>query len=127
MEIWTYARETLGYVFIGLGLLFMIIGTVGIFKFRDKKSFYIRILVASKVDTVGMLTAIIGFSLLHGLSFFTGKLILIAIIIIVLNPLVAHIVTRSVYDSGYEVSDKSSQAETPAPPGDEHEVDDAPE
>ena len=109
LEIWNYIRVALGYAFIGLGIIFMLIGTIGIFKFRNEKSFFIRILLAPKVDTVGLLTVIIGFCLIHGLSFFTGKLVLIAIIAVVLNPLVSHIMTRAAYDSGYKVAKRDAR------------------
>ena len=89
----------LSYIILGLGVLFMLFGVVGLLKF---KAFYPRILVASKIDTVGVLTLIFGVALRHGLSFFTGKLLLIVIIMLILNPLVAHILARSAYISDRE-------------------------
>ena len=82
----------LSYIVMGLGV-------IGIF--QTNKDFYYRILVACKIDTVGFMTLVIGLAIRHGFSFFTGKLFLIVIIIMVLNPLVAHIVSRSAYKSGY--------------------------
>lgn len=93
-------------VVITLGIVFMLIGAFGIFKLKD---FYPRILVASKVDTVGMLTIIAGFIIRSGISFFSGKLVLIAIILIILNPLVAHIMVRSSYNSGNKVVDEDGE------------------
>ena len=92
----------LSNIVIGIGLLFMAFGIVGIFKFRD---FYPSILIASKIDTVGMLTIIIGIGIRHGISFFTGKLLLIIIILLILNPLVAHVLTRSAYSAGHKLKD----------------------
>ena len=92
--------EILGYVIMGLGVLTMFFGVVGIF--QTKKDFYYRILVVCKVDTVGMMTIVIGLAFRHGLSFFTAKLMVILVIFMVLNPLVAHIVARAAYMSGYE-------------------------
>ena len=89
----------LGYVIIGIGVLFMIIGTIGIM--QPKKDFYYRVLVACKVDTVGIITLAIGMALRHGFSFFTGKLFLLVIIMLVLNPLVAHMMASSAHESGY--------------------------
>jgi len=89
----------LSYVVMGIGVVFMLFGVLGIF--QSKKDFYYRILVACKIDTVGFLTIIIGLAIRHGISFFTGKLFLIAIIMMVLNPLVAHIMVRSAYNSGF--------------------------
>jgi len=89
----------LSYVVMGLGVLFMLFGVIGLFK--PGKDFYYRILVACKIDTVGFLTLSIGIALRHGFTFFTGKLFLIVIIIMVLNPLVSHIVAGSAHRSGY--------------------------
>jgi len=91
--------QILSYIIIGIGIAFMLFGVLGIF--QAKKDFYYRVLVACKIDTVGFLTIVIGMAIRHGFSFFTGKLLLIAIIMMVLNPLVAHIMVRSAYNSGY--------------------------
>lgn len=79
---------------VGLGIFFLCLGVFGLYRYKD---FYTRILVASKADTVGFLLIIIGMVLHHGFSFFSGKLVLIAMLIIVLNPFVAAIVVRSAF------------------------------
>jgi len=101
--------QILSYVVMGIGIAFMLFGVLGIF--QTKKDFYYRVLVACKIDTVGFLTVIIGVAIRHGLSFFTGKLLLIAIIMMVLNPLVAHIMVRSAYNSGYVPAGEDSAKE----------------
>ena len=90
----------LSYIFIGAGFAFMFSGAIGLFKM---KNFYPRVLTASKIDTVGLLTLFTGFMLRNGLTFFTGKLLLITMLVLILNPLVAHIMVRSAYYSGYEL------------------------
>jgi len=90
----------IGSVVMGIGIAFMVFGVVCIFLLKD---FYPRILVASKIDTVGLLTFLLGVCLQHGFSFFSAKVLLIVVIILILNPLVAHIVTRSAYLSGYQL------------------------
>jgi len=89
-----------GEIIMATGIAFMVFGVVSIFMFKD---FYPRILVASKIDTVGLLTFLLGVCIQHGISFFSAKVFLIAVIILILNPLVAHIVTRSAYLSGYQL------------------------
>ena len=89
----------LGYIIMGIGAAFMLFGVIGIFK--PNRDFYYRILVACKIDTVGILTICIGIAIHHGVSFFTGKMFLIVIIILVLNPFVAHIMARAAHRSGY--------------------------
>ena len=92
----------MSYVVIGIGTIFMIFGVLGIYKF---KNFYPRMLAASKVDTVGVITVIIGVMLRHGVSFFSAKALVILIILLIISPLVTHIVTRSAYVSGYSSDD----------------------
>ena len=90
--------EIAGNIIIYIGLIFILFGIIGIFKFNN---FYAGILVSNKIDTVGFITLIIGLIIKHGLSFFSLKLLLILVIIIVVNPMIAHTVTRSAYLSGY--------------------------
>ena len=103
MNIWHIA----GYVVMGIGILFMIFGVIGLF--QRNKDFYYRILIACKIDTVGMLTIGIGMALRHGFTFFTGKVFLIVLIIIVLNPFVAHIVAQAAYRSGFAPTCKDGE------------------
>jgi len=102
----------ISYIVMGLGVVFMLFGVIGLFK--PNKDFYYRILVACKIDTVGFLTLAIGIGIRHGFSFFTGKLFLIVIIMMVLNPLVSHIVASSAHKGGYVPScdeEESSRVE----------------
>lgn len=90
----------IGNIIIACGVVFMLFGVIGIFRFE---SFYTRLLATSKTDTVGALTLIIGLAISHGISFFTGKIILLAIIMLIFNPLISHILARSAYLSGHEI------------------------
>jgi len=95
--------EIISKIIISIGIVFIILGIIGIFRF---KNFYTRILVNPLIDTVGVFTIIIGLAVKHGLSFFSLKLLLLIILLIIINPLVAHIVARSAWISGYEIQDK---------------------
>ena len=88
-------------IMIVAGLIFMGFGILGLFRF---KNFFLRIISSSKADTVGTLTIIFGMAVREGLSFFSAKLIFLAIILIVLGPLCHHMVARSAYLSGYKTS-----------------------
>jgi len=94
--------ELIGLIIMIAGMVFMFIGIMGIFRF---KCFYARILVVSKVDTVGVIIFLSGLAIRHGFSFFSGKLLLIVITILILSPLVGHMVARSAYVSGHKLSD----------------------
>ena len=94
--------EIVSNIFIVAGVIFTLFGVAGFFRF---KNFYIRILVSSKVDAVGMMTLVLGLVFRHGISFFSGKLLLIVIVLLILNPLVSHIVARSAYLNGHQIED----------------------
>ena len=98
----TVVLEILGLLIMLLGLVLMAIGIFGIFRF---KTFYARMLVVSKVDTVGVIVFLMGLAIRHGFSFFSGKLLLIIVSILILSPLVSHMVARSAYISGVELYD----------------------
>ncbi|MCL2045115.1 MAG: monovalent cation/H(+) antiporter subunit G [Oscillospiraceae bacterium] len=90
-------------IIIIAGLVFMLFGVVGLFRFKE---FYPRILVSAKIDTVGAITLIIGLMIKHGWSFFTLKLLVIMVLLLVLNPLSGHIIARSAYASDSKMSDE---------------------
>ncbi|MCK8059655.1 MULTISPECIES: monovalent cation/H(+) antiporter subunit G [unclassified Fusibacter] len=92
--------DFLGTLIIVLGLVFIAFGIIGIYKF---KNFYPRILVASKIDTVGYITLMTGVMIKNGWSFFSLKVLIIVILMVIVNPLVTHSIARSAYYSGYKV------------------------
>jgi len=95
-----------GNIIIAAGVIFIIFGIIGIYRF---KSFYVRILMSAKVDTVGVITIIIGLVIKHGLSFFSLKLLLLMLLMIIINPLASNMIARSAYLSDYQAEDKSSK------------------
>jgi len=92
--------EIVGDIIMIAGVLFMLFGVIGIFKF---KNFYLRILVTTKIDTVGALTLFIGMAIKHGFSFFSLKVVLLVILMMILNPLATHMVARSAFLSDYNI------------------------
>lgn len=93
-------QNYIGLTLIGLGIGFIAFGLLGIYRF---KNFYPRILVASKVDTVGFITIMIGVMVKHGLSYFSLKVFLIMILTLIINPLITHSIARSAFNSGYKI------------------------
>ena len=87
-----------GDIITGIGIIFMLFGIIGIYRF---KSFYIRALVTTKIDTVGAFTLIIGIALRHGFGVFSLKLILLLVLLMIVNPLISHMTARSAYLSGH--------------------------
>ncbi len=89
----------IGYVLITLGLFFIIIGIVGIYKY---KNFYARILCAADIDTVGLITMLAGIACLSGLNVFSLKVLFILAAVMILNPVVTSSIASSAFFSGYK-------------------------
>ena len=100
--------EIASNIIIIIGLIFSFFGVLGIFRF---KTFYARMLVAAKIETVGFFTLILGLIIRHGLSFFSAKLVLLLIIVLIINPLTAHIITRSAHLSGYRTDNTDNESD----------------
>ena len=112
-----YLMEILGivgHVLMGIGIVCMFFGAFALFRLTH---FYPRILVAGKIDTVGLSLLVLGVCLRHGFSFFSAKVLLLGVIILVLNPLISHIVSRSAYLSGYELERIHKGKNKESPPG----------
>jgi len=86
--------ELAGNITIAIGVVFMLFGIIGLFRFNN---FYLRLLVLVKIDTVGALTFMTGIIIKHGFSFFSLKVLLIIVLFLILNPLSAHIIARTAY------------------------------
>lgn len=102
------SREILGVIVSGIGMIFIAIGLIGMFRFDN---FYARALVASKVDTVGYITVLFGVMIRHGFQLFTLKLFLLVIIMMTINPVVTHILIRGAHMSGYRLSKGDGESE----------------
>ena len=93
-----------GDIIIYTGIIFMLFGVIGILKY---KTFYARILVTTKIDTVGAFTIIIGIAVKHGFSFFSLKLLLLLVLMMIVNPLVTNIIAHCAYSSDPENKDET--------------------
>lgn len=91
--------ETLGYILIGLGFVFILSGLFGMFKFN---SFFKRVLASSLIDSVGFITVLAGVILLKGVSYFSLKIVLLLGIGLIMNPITTHIIALSAWKSGYK-------------------------
>lgn len=96
--------DLLAYLLITIALIFMALGVIGLFRFKD---FYSRILISSKIETVGFLTIMIGFIILSGLSYAAIKILLITLMVMITNPLSTHAIARSAFLSGYTINQET--------------------
>lgn len=100
-------RELIGNIVIGIGLVFVLIGIFGIFRFRN---FYSRILIASKIDTVGFITMSVGIIITNGISWFSLKILFLVAVVMMINPVVTHAIASSAYHGGYRIAGEDDDA-----------------
>lgn len=100
--------ELAGNIIIALGTFFILFGIIGIFRFDN---FYTRILVAAKIDVVGIITIMAGIVVKHGFSFFSAKSLLLLGIMMIITPLASHMIARAAYLSGHQVDSHDSDKE----------------
>ncbi len=96
-------KEILGIIFMAISLIFIIFGSIGLFRF---KNFYSRILIASLIDTAGFICMMVGVIIYKGFSYFSLKVLLILIVVMLLNPVSTHFITKSAHYSGYHIKEK---------------------
>lgn len=82
---------------ISIGLVFMLFGVIGIFRFRN---FYAKLLITAKIETVGFITVLIGVMVHAGPTFFSLKVLIILLFAMFTNPLSTHAIGRSALLSG---------------------------
>ena len=87
-------------IIIIIGLIFTALGVFGTFRFND---FFNRILVTSKVDTVGFITILLGYMIRMGFSFFTLKVLILVVFYIITNPIATHATVRSADLRDYKI------------------------
>ena len=97
-----------GEILIIIGLIFMAFGVIGIFKFP---SFYPRVLITSKIDTVGTITVIIGVVIQNGFRFFSLRVLLLLGLILIVSPMVTYIIARFAYHSGHKLDGETDETD----------------
>jgi multicomponent Na+:H+ antiporter subunit G len=90
--------DTIGMVFIGVGLAFDVLGCLGLVRLPDV---YNRLQAATKCVTLGTCSILFGTFLMTGGFTTTGFKALIAIVFLVLtSPVAAHAVSRGAHRAG---------------------------
>lgn len=85
----------LGYIFIFLGVLSFLISAIGLVRMPDV---YTRMHVGTKATTMGTLLVILGTICIE--PSWAWKLILLAIFILLTNPLSSSVIARAVHKDG---------------------------
>lgn len=87
----------LGWIFLGLGSIFCVIGALGLVRMPD---FYTRVHAASVTDTLGAGCMLVGMMFGAGLSFVTVKLVIIGVLIFFTSPTATHALARAAMHRG---------------------------
>ncbi len=87
--------EYLGYIFIFLGTISFLISAVGLIRMPD---IYTRMHVGTKSTTMGTILVILGTICIE--PSWTWKLILLAVFILLTNPLSSSVIARAVHKDG---------------------------
>jgi multicomponent Na+:H+ antiporter subunit G len=86
-------------VLLVLGLLFILLGVVGILRLPD---FYTRLHAMGKCDTLGVALVLMALAVYEGWSLSSAKLLLISVFIGLANPTATHALGRAALKSGLQ-------------------------
>lgn len=80
-----------------IGIFFFMVGTVGILRLPD---FYCRTHAATKCDTLGAGSILLGVAIYEQFSFDAFKILLLVMLIMLLSPTAGHAISRAAYRRG---------------------------
>ena len=96
--------ENLGVFLICIGLLFDLIGTIGLVRLPD---IYNRLQAATKCVTLGTVALLIGAAVYVGPSALSMKAVLCAAFVLLTSPVGAHAIARGAHISGVPLWEES--------------------
>ncbi|HSV30847.1 MAG TPA: monovalent cation/H(+) antiporter subunit G [Atribacteraceae bacterium] len=96
--------EILVVLFLVLGALFFLLGTIGLLRFPDV---YTRLHAVTKCDTLGLGLILVGLMLYEGATLTSVKIAFIIIFVFLTSPTAAHALARASYKHGVKQWDKS--------------------
>ncbi len=94
--------QVAGGIITGFGIVFLFLGSLGIFRFPDV---YNRLQAGTKCTTLGAFCTVVGVGIMEPSWFF--KALIIAVFILLTNPISAHALGRASLKSGVSLCDKS--------------------
>jgi multicomponent Na+:H+ antiporter subunit G len=89
-------------IFLFGGLIFFMVGTVGILRFKDV---FTRAHSAAKCDTLGAMLSLTALIIYNGVNWVSLKIILIIIFVWITNPTATHIITNVAHENSKRVKE----------------------
>ncbi|MDH4140670.1 MAG: monovalent cation/H(+) antiporter subunit G [Coriobacteriia bacterium] len=90
-------RTAVAVVLVSVGGLFFLIGTIGLLRLPD---FFTRTHAATKCDTVGAGSLLIGLAVYDGASTSALKILVLVLLVLVSSPTSGHALARAAYRTG---------------------------
>lgn len=91
-------KEIVVIVLVAIGLFFALTAAVGMIRMPDV---YTRIQCASKAVTLGAVPLLVALTIAEGpVTAYGGRSLLIAILLLVVNPMASHALARAAYKTG---------------------------
>ncbi|KPJ51217.1 cation:proton antiporter [candidate division TA06 bacterium DG_26] len=89
--------DTLGYIIMGIGVIFDLFGCVGLIRFPDV---YNRLQASTKCVTLGTFSIMLGIFLISGFDATGIKALLCGVFVLISSPVAAHALAKGAYKSG---------------------------
>jgi len=96
--------DTIGLVFISIGLAFDFIGCLGLVRLPDV---YNRLQASTKCITLGTCSILLGAFFIHGFTAAGIKALFCILFLILTSPVSAHALAKGAYKSGVRLWEKS--------------------
>ena len=94
--------EYVGYIFIAIGIFFVLTGSFGVLRFPD---FFTRLHPAGVTDSLGAPLCILGLMFIDGFTIISAKLFVLAIILFLTCPTACHAIAKAAYKANKNQSD----------------------
>jgi len=92
--------DIIGYILIGIGILFDIFGCIGLVRFPDV---YNRLQAATKCVTLGTILLLVGVAVIAGWGAMAAKAAICAVFILITSPTAAHAIAKGAYAAGVQL------------------------
>ena len=96
-QIFTVIANTISIILMLLGIFFFVVGTVGVLRLPD---FYCRTHAATKCDTLGAGSILLGVVIYEQFSFDAFKAMALVFLILLTSPTAGHAIARAAYRRG---------------------------
>ena len=90
-------RVILAMFFLGIGLFFFFVTTIGVFRMKD---FYSQLHAAGVSETVGRILSSVGLFIYEGFTWTGLKIFMVFLAVFLASPIGTHIIAKAAYKNG---------------------------